>query len=138
MQLFIQKNYNAKYGTKTLSASEITKTTRNNMVNTARKAKWTGAGSSFVGIGLSYINFNLSDQSWGDYGRLAVSSTSAGLTIFGSTAPIGIGIGLLDIGGGFDWFYNYLDGQEKIYESSGGHVINPGIPGLPPLIKLKK
>src|SRR5690554_56334 len=131
------QNYKAKYGTKTTSNKEITKTTRTSMTKTASRAKGVGYGTAYVGVILGSINFALSDQSWGDYGQLGVSVTSSVLTAFGATAPVGIGMGLVDMGGGFDWLYDHLDNQEKFYNSSGGIMV-PGILGMPTYLPLKK
>lgn len=131
------KNNTAKYGTKTTSATEITKTTRSGMASTARYANGIGYGTSFLGAVLGYVTFADSSGSWGDYGRLGVSLTSSTLTLGGSTAPIGIGMSWLDMAGGFDGFYNYLDSQEQFYNSSGG-VMLPGPTGLQTYTQLRK
>ena len=67
-----------------------------------------------------------------------MSLTSSTLTVFGATASIGIGIGLIAMGGGFDGFYNHLDKQQVLYENTGG-IMLPGLFGGPPTyIQLKK
>lgn len=78
----------------------------------------------------------MSDKSWGDYGALGISILSSGLTLGSATAPIGIGIGYVDVIGGFNGFYNYLDSQQQIYNTSGGVIIP--INGLPCYIQLKE
>lgn len=90
-----------------------------------------------MGIGLGIIDFGMSDQSWGDYGRLGVSLLSASLTLGSVTAPVGIGMGLIDMGGGFDRFYNYLDNQQQLYNTSGGVMVPLGSTGTPVFVPLK-
>ena len=79
-----------------------------------------GYGTSFLGAGIGAVNFALSDKSWGDYGALGISLLSSGLTLSGYTAPIGIGMGFIDLAGGFNGFYNYLDNQQQFYNITGG------------------
>jgi hypothetical protein len=82
------------------------------------------------------IGFTVSDRSWGDYGQLGVSSLSTGLTLSGATAPIGIGIGFIDVAGGFNGFYNYLDAQQQFYNNTGGLMIY--VNGIPNYLQLKR
>ena len=81
------------------------------------------------------MDFGLSDKSWGNYGQLGVSLISTGLTLGGTTAPIGIGIGVVDAFGGFNGFYNFLDANQQMYNSSG--MIMLPINGIPQVIRLK-
>jgi hypothetical protein len=93
-------------------------------------------GTIGVGIITSGINFAMSDKSWGDYGQLGISLLSTGLTLSGPTAPIGIGIGLFDLTGGFNGFYNYLDSQQQLYNNSGGVIVT--FNGIPTFIPLRR
>jgi hypothetical protein len=95
-----------------------------------------GYGTSTLGFGFGMYNFAVSDKSWGDYGQLGISLLSSGLTLSGYTAPIGIGIGFIDVAGGFNGFYNYLDTQQHFYNSTGG-VMLP-VNGIPTFIPLRK
>ncbi|HOE05768.1 MAG TPA: hypothetical protein PLZ52_11165 [Bacteroidales bacterium] len=52
------------------------------------------------------------------------------------SAAIGIGIGVIDVFGGFNSFYEGLDSNEQLYKKTGC-VIVP-INGLPTCIILKK
>jgi len=96
-----------------------------------------GYGTSFVGAGIGVTNFILSDkQHWSDYGRLGVSLTSATLTCFPATTGVGIGLGVADAAGGLNGFYNYLDANQQLYNSTGSIMI-PGFMGIPTLLNLK-
>lgn len=72
----------------------------------------------------------------GQGGKLGVSLTSAGLSVFAYTAPIGLTIGFIDIAGGFNGFYNYLDNQHEFYKTTGG-VMLP-INGIPNYLRFKR
>ena len=61
---------------------------------------------------------------------------SSGLTLSGVTAPIGIGIGFIDVMGGFNGLYEGLDANQQLYNTTGG-VIFP-INGIPTYIQFKK
>ena len=104
--------------------------------NLTKVGTGVGYGTSFVGAGLGAVNFALSDKSWGDYGALGISLTSAALTCFPYTTPIGIGIGVVDITGGFNGFYNYLDNHQEFYNNTGG-VILP-INNIPTFIPIRR
>src|SRR5699024_11034110 len=130
------KNFIAKYGNRFSSASEITAKTRTSMANTARNAKGVGIGTSIVGAGIGVLNFKESNKNWGDYGQLGIAFSSSTLTLFGATAPIGIGVGIIDLSGGFDGFYNHLNQQEKFYQSTGGVMVPTT--RIPTFIRLKK
>lgn len=95
-----------------------------------------GYGTSALGFGFGIYNFAVSDKSWGDYGQLGVSLLSSSLTLSGYTAPIGIGIGFIDVAGGFNGFYHYMDTQQQFYNSTGG-VMLP-VNGIPTFIPLRK
>lgn len=66
---------------------------------------------STLNVVSSVGQFAVSDKTYGDYGRLAIGLSSAGLTYFPEpiTSGIGITIGIVDGFGGFKAFYNYLD-----------------------------
>src|SRR5699024_471064 len=130
------KNFIAKYGNRFSSASEITAKTRTSMANTARNAKGVGYGLTIIDVYLSANKFGKSNKNWGNYGELGLGLTSSTLTLFGATAPIGIGIGIIDLSGGFDSFYNHLNQQEKFYQSTGGVMVPTT--GIPTFIQLKK
>ncbi len=57
----------------------------------------------------------------GSYGKMGIGLLSAGLTYTPEpiTTTIGIGIGLVDVFGGFNGFYNWLDDQQMLYENFG-------------------
>ena len=65
-----------------------------------------------------------------------MSQSAVALTSYGPTAPIGLGASWVDLAGGFDGFYNHLNQQEQLYNSTGG-VILP-INYIPTFIQLKK
>jgi hypothetical protein len=100
-----------------------------------RTIRGFGTGFTVAGGFIGVVNFGLSDRSWGDYGQLGVSLLSTGLTFGSVTAPIGIGIGLIDTFGGFNGFYNYLDNQQNFYNNTGGIMVP--INGIPSFIPLK-
>ena len=91
--------------------------------NLTKVGTGVGYGTSAFGFFVGGYNFAVSDKSWGDYGQLGISLLSSGLTLSGYTAPIGIGIGLIDVAGGFIGFYNYLDTQQQFYNSTGGVML---------------
>jgi hypothetical protein len=101
-----------------------------------RTIRGFGTGVTVVNGFIGVVDFGLSDKSWGDYGQLGVSLLSTGLTLGGATAPVGIGIGVVDAFGGFNEFYNLLDANQEMYNSSG-MIILP-INGIPQFIRIKK
>ena len=105
--------------------------------NLSKIGTGVGVGTSITGAVMGSINFALSDKSWGDYGQLSISLLSAGLTLGGPTSPIGIGIGVMDLAGGFNGFYNYLDANQQFYNNTG-LIMVPNNMGLPVYIKLRK
>jgi hypothetical protein len=105
--------------------------------NLSKIGTGVGVGTSITGAVMGGINFALSDKSWGDYGQLSISLLSAGLTLGGPTTPIGIGIGVMDLAGGFNGFYNYLDANQQFYNNTG-LIMVPNNMGLPVYIKLRK
>ncbi len=89
--------------------------------NATKFIKPVGVGTSIVGAGIGlYKFFGTENKTWGVYGQLGVSLLSSSLTLGGATAPIGIGIGVVDVFGGFNGFYNYLDNQQQFYNNTGG------------------
>ena len=105
--------------------------------NLSKIGTGVGVGTSITGAVMGGINFTLSDKSWGNYGQLGISLLSAGLTLGGPTTPIGIGIGVMDLAGGFNGFYNYLDANQQFYNNTGLIMVTNNI-GLPVCIKLRK
>jgi hypothetical protein len=101
-----------------------------------RAIRGVGTGLTVAGGFIGVVNFGISDKSWGDYGQLGISFLSTGLTLSAPTAPIGIGLGVIDVAGGFNSFYNYLDNQQQFYNNTGG-VIVP-FNGVPTFIQLRK
>jgi len=102
----------------------------------SKLGKGVGLGTSFLGVVMGGYSFAVSDKSWGDYGQLGVSITSSVLTCYPATTPLGIGIGAIDLAGGFNGFYQGLDANQQLYKTTGG-VIFP-INGIPTYIQLKK
>lgn len=102
----------------------------------AKGTKVLGYGATTINIITSGIRFYVSDRSWGDYGQLGIASLSFTLSFSGYTAPIGVGIGFIDIAGGFNGFYNHLDAQNQFYDNTGG-VILP-VNGIPYYLQLKR
>jgi RHS repeat-associated protein len=100
-----------------------------------RSIRWAGSGFTLAGGIIGGVNFAMSDKSWGDYGQLGISMLSTGLTLGSATAPIGIGIGVIDAFGGFNGFYNYLDNQQSFYNNTGGIMVP--VNGIPSFIPLK-
>jgi len=94
-----------------------------------------GHGMTATNVIMSHIVYDKSNKQWGDKAKLGVSYTATTLTLFGKTAPIGIGIGIVDFSGGFDGFYNHLNQQEKLYQSTGGIMVPTS--GVPIFINFK-
>jgi|GEM_PF-4223160 len=87
--------------------------------NLSKLGTGIGYGTSAIGFGFGIYNFAVSDNSWGDYGQLGVSLLSSSLTLFPVTSPVGIEISVIDLAGGFNGFYNYLDTKQQLYYSTG-------------------
>jgi hypothetical protein len=101
-------------------------------------------GLTRIGVGISVTSGILSiyrysmieNPTWGDRTELGIGITSAILSSIPYTTYVGIGIGLVDIAGGFDGFYNFMDMNESLYNSSGT-VIMPNINGIFVPVRLK-
>ena len=87
----------------------------------------TRLGTVSLGAGIfeAGYQFYSSDRSWGDYGKLGVSTLSTGLTITPEpfTTVIGLGIGFTDAAGGFNGFYSYLDTSQAFFQTNGQFYI---------------
>jgi RHS repeat-associated protein len=106
------------------------------VANATKYIKPVGYGTTVLGVGFGLYKYSVSDKSWGDYGQLGVSLLSSGLTLSGMTAPIGIGIGVIDLFHGFDGFYNSLDYNQQTYKTTGG-VFLP-MNGIPYYFQLRR
>ncbi len=81
-----------------------------------------GQRISIAGAGVSGIEFfTTENKTWGSYGKFGVGLLSAGLTYFPEpiTTGIGMGIGAIDLFGGFNGFYQTLDINQNLYNSAG-------------------
>jgi hypothetical protein len=81
-----------------------------------------GQGLSIFSAAVSVGEFAIySNGSWGSYGKMGIGVLSAGLTYTPEpiTTALGIGISLIDVSGGFNGFYNWLDDQQMLYENYG-------------------
>ena len=96
-----------------------------------------GVGTSIIGASIGLFKFiGNENKTWGVYGQLGVSLLSSGLTLNGVTAPVGIVIGGIDAFGGFNGFYNYLDNQQQLYDSTGGLLLP--VNGIPYYLQLNR
>jgi hypothetical protein len=108
----------------------------NSFGNATKLIRPIGVGTSITGALIGTYKFsNKENKTWGAYGQLGISYISSGLTLFEITAPVGIVIGTVDTFGGFNGFYNYLDNQQQLYNTTG-YFMMP-INGIPSYIKLK-
>jgi len=105
--------------------------------NLSKFGTYSGYGTSLLGFAFGTYDFAVSDKSWGDYGQLGISFLSSGLTVCPATTPVGIGIGVIDLAGGFNGFYQGLDLNQQLYNSTG-FIYFPGYNGIPSLVKLKQ
>ena len=93
----------------------------------AKVVKWAGrvGGVATAILLFDDINdFRQTDQSWGDYGKLSVSATAAGLVTFGKH-PIavlsGVVLGVVNEFGGFNSVYDGLDTWNYINNLNKGN-----------------
>jgi hypothetical protein len=90
-----------------------------------------GAGARYIGysgIAIStYINISrvANNPTWGNYGRLTVSSISIGASVLfpGPGTIAGLGITALDATGNLNGFYNYLDFNQQLYNENNSLYI---------------
>jgi hypothetical protein len=82
-----------------------------------------GQGVSFTSGIISAGEFSLTEnKTWVSYFKLGIGILSSGLTYTPEpiTTVIGIYIGVTDLMGGLNGFYNFLDKQEQRYSGTGG------------------
>jgi hypothetical protein len=99
-----------------------------------RFAKGLGYGFTLLNSGVGIYKFVSSDKSWGDYGQLGVSMLTTVLILDPYTSPVGMGLGAVDMFGGFNGFYNFLVSQQNFYNNTG-MIFIPG--SYPAFIRLK-
>lgn len=99
-----------------------------------RFVKGVGYGFTLVNSGVGIYKFVSSDKSWGDYGQLGISILTTGLILDPYTSLVGMGLGAVDMFGGFNGFYNFLDTQQNFYNKTG-MIFIPG--NFPVFIRLK-
>jgi hypothetical protein len=77
-----------------------------------------GVGTSIVSGVLSVRKYNsIEIPTWGDKTELGVGITSAILSVIPHTTFLGIGIGLIDVAGGFDPLYDLMNVNENLYKN---------------------
>jgi RHS repeat-associated protein len=77
-----------------------------------------GVGASIVSGVLSVRKYNSIDiPTWGDKTELGVGITSSTLSAIPQTTLLGIGIGLIDVAGGFDFLYDLMNVNENLYKN---------------------
>jgi hypothetical protein len=83
-----------------------------------RTIRGIGRGTAIMNSFIMTGQFLTSDRSWGDYGKLGVGFISTGLTFTPEpiTTGVGVGIGAMDMLGGFNSFYEWLDYMDRKYE----------------------
>ncbi len=85
----------------------------------AKYLRWGGIGFNIVSGSVELNRFLNSDKSFGDAIKLGVVGASIGLTYAGGPLTVlGIGVGIADAYGQFDWFYRGADFQQ--YVNFGG------------------
>lgn len=135
-----------------LGSTLIEESSRNGLLDAAKAVKdpsagvvkAVGTGARYVGyVGMAAslaINVNAiyNNPTWGNYGRLGVNGLSIGVSVAfpGPGTLVGLGISTVDYAGGFDGFYNYLDGNQQLYNSTGTIMV-PSAMGVPLFLKLK-
>jgi len=85
-----------------------------------------GVGALTVSVIIDWKNYK-ENKTWGNLGRMSIDIASGGLGYVwpGWGTLIGVGIGVANNMGAFDDFYDFLDADQKLYESTG-NVIIPG------------
>ncbi len=96
-------------------------------VNTA--SKWLtriGTSTSIVGGSLSIFRYSMIENpTWGDKTELGIGITSSVLSAIPYTTYLGIGIGIVDVSGGFGGLYDYMNMNEQLFNNSGFILIPP-------------
>lgn len=71
-----------------------------------------------------------------DKTQLTVGITSSILSTVPFTTYVGVGIGLIDVAGGFNGWYNAWNNAETLYETTGGTIlpIPSPVTGMPIII----
>jgi len=82
-------------------------------------SKYTGNFASGLSLMISINNYRL-DQSWGNAARIGVNGLAFGLSFGGPyTAGFGFGLSVADSFGAFIGFYDYLNFNQELYDTSG-------------------
>jgi len=94
-------------------------------------SKVLGSFTAGVNLGISFYAYSI-DRTWGNAARVGVSGLALGLSLGGPyTAWAGFGISALDTFGAFDGFYDNLNFNQELYNSSG-YIVTPSLtPAMP-------
>jgi hypothetical protein len=102
-------------------------------------AKTLGYTGMAISLGVDVIRYRQS-PTWGNAGRIGVDGFSIGISVAwpGPGTAIGFGAAAVNATGGMEVFYNFLDANQSLYNSTG----NIMVPSLNPfnsltIIKLK-
>jgi RHS repeat-associated protein len=102
-------------------------------------AKTIGYAGMAIYVYSDFVRYNNS-PTWGNAGRLGVDAFSIVINFAfpGPGTAIGFGAAFLNATGVLDGFYNFLDNNQSLYNSTG-HIIVPGLTPLNPftIIKIK-
>ncbi len=92
----------------------------------------TSIASGFVSV-VAYMS--IENPTWGNKAQLAVGLTSSVLSAIPYTTYVGVGIGLTDVAGGFNGWYNAWNSSEIMYNTVGWTVLPINSPtGMPIII----
>ena len=101
-------------------------------------SKWCfriGVGTSAVIGFISVANyFSITNPTWGDNAQLTVGITSSVLSAIPVTTYLGVSLGLIDVAGGFDGWYNDWNNAEIMYNKTGIAVLPISVTNGMPLI----
>lgn len=91
-----------------------------------RLATGTSVVSGVVSIA---VYLSIDNPSWGDKAQLTVGLASSVLSAIPPTTYLGVSIGMVDVFGGFDGWYDAWNSSEKIYNSYGVAILPITYPG---------
>jgi len=102
-------------------------------------AKTLGYTGMAISLGVDVIRYRQS-PTWGNAGRIGVDGFSIGISVAWPVpgTAIGFGTAAVNATGGMEGFYNFLDANQSLYNSTG-NIMVPGLNPFNPLtiIKLK-
>jgi len=98
-------------------------------------AKTIGYTGMAISLGVDYVRYRQT-PTWGNAGRVGVDAFAIGISVAwpGPGTAIGFGTAAVNATGGMDDFYNLLDANQSLYNSTG-YIVLPFI--STPIIKIR-